>query len=214
MGYPWLKNEKLSLVFSFFNGVSLFVYAYFIVFLSFMNLYGFVAMVVGLGFLTYIPHFLLGQLIRNYLWKPKSKGCRKLFLTGLVSALLLMMYSGISYHVAATKLEIAKEQGFSHVSQDFMTEKIVGMHFIYHTRYCPWDGWRPPKHEPLLVMGLWLNGYSPWGPTRNGDPLHYLNLRERIYLYQQAYPDKPIKFDCACSYQDDWAYHEDEIWKE
>lgn len=214
VAYPLVQHAKLSLLLSFVNGVSLFLYAYFIYFLLEMSAFGFLAIIVGIGLLAYIPHFLLGQLIRNYWVKPRSALNKKLFLTGLFASLLLMVYSGISYRVAASEIEAKIDQDFSNVSHNFMTEKIIGMHFIYHTRYCPYDGWRPPKHEPLLVMGLWLNGYSPLGYTRRGDPLGSFDLKKRMALYQQTFPEKPIKFDCACSWEDHWAYHSDEIWQE
>lgn len=37
---------------------------------------------------------------------------------------------------------------------NYFTEMIIGMHFIYHTRMCYYDGWRPPFHEPLLNIYL------------------------------------------------------------
>lgn len=200
------------MVISAINGLSFFVFIYFIIFLGHMNFTGLVFIIIGLGLLTFIPHFLLGQLLRNYLIKPKCFAEKKLFLSGLGVALLILCYSGISYYSTAKSLSQIGGKEFADIEKSFMTEKILGMHFIYHTRFCPWDGWRPPKHEPLLVMGLWLNGYSPIGNGRNADPLK-LSLSERISLYQSIYPDRRIKFDCACSFADNAAYHGEEILK-
>jgi len=85
-----------------------------------------------------------------------------------------------------------------------MTEKILGMHFIYHTRFCEFDGWRPPKHEPILVIGMWLNGRE--------EPLK-VDLKKRIELYKKFFPDNKYKFECSCGYMYSENYHNDEIWK-
>ena len=66
--------------------------------------------------------------------------------------------------------------------------KILGMHFIYHTRFCEFDGWRPPKHEPIMVIGMWLNNRL--------DPLE-VDLKTRLELYKKFFPDKKYKFDCS-----------------
>jgi len=60
------------------------------------------------------------------------------------------------------------------------------MHFIYHTKYCWYDGWRSPKHELILVLGMWLNG-------RN-DPLD-VSLEKRVRLYKEFFPERKIKFN-------------------
>lgn len=85
-----------------------------------------------------------------------------------------------------------------------MTEKILGMHFIYHTRYCEFDGWRPPKHEPIIVIGMWLNNRI--------DPLN-VDLETRLKLYKTFFPDNKYKFDCSCGLQYSNNYHYDDLWK-
>ncbi len=81
-----------------------------------------------------------------------------------------------------------------------MTEKILGMHFIYHTEFCEFDGWRPPKHEPLLILGRLFN--------YNKDPLN-VSLEERIEIYRKVFPENKIKFDCSCAYLYKDSYHND-----
>lgn len=211
IAYPLVKSSILSSILSVINGISFFTFIYLIIFLSSMNVFGFMLILVGIGLLAFIPHFIVGQLIRNYLLKPRHPMHKKLFLTGFTFSILLMLYSGISYYNAANKIIEARQKSFDSIEKGFMTEKILGMHFIYHTRYCFYDGWRPPKHEPLMVMGMWLNGYSPLGNGLNADPLH-IDLEERIALYKRIYPENKIKFDCACSYEDHRAYHADQIW--
>jgi len=210
--YPLVKSTSLSSVLSLINGISFFTFIYLVIFLSSMNVFGLMLILVGIGLLAFIPHFFIGQLIRNYLLKPKHPMQKKLFVSGFTFSILLMLFSGITYYRSANKIIEAQQKSFSSIEKNFMTEKILGMHFIYHTRYCFYDGWRPPKHEPLMVMGMWLNGYSPMGNGLNADPLH-IDLEERIALYKRVYPENKIKFDCACSYKNHLSYHRDTIWQ-
>jgi len=86
-----------------------------------------------------------------------------------------------------------------------MTEKIIGMHFIYHTRIeMIYDGWRPPKHEPILVIGMWLN---------HGVEQLKVNLKKRLTLYKKYFTEKQYKFNCSCGIMYSSDYHNDQIWK-
>jgi hypothetical protein len=111
----------------------------------------------------------------------------------------IVAYIGYDYKKAVDSIEKFKASGYKELDKNFMTEKILGMHFIYHTEYCPYDGWRPPIHEPILVIGMWLN---------NGDPLGgYGDLKTRLKLYKEFFPDKQYKFEFYKPYQDD------DLWK-
>jgi hypothetical protein len=96
-----------------------------------------------------------------------------------------------------------KESNYTQLEKSFMTEKILGMHFIYHTRFCEFDGWRPPKHEPIIVIGMWLNNRI--------DPLH-VDLEKRLELYKKYFPDKNYKFECSCGIEYRQDYHNDKLW--
>ena len=87
-----------------------------------------------------------------------------------------------------------------------MTERILGMHFRYHTRICIFDGWRPPLHDPAMVIGMRLTG--------DKDPLDGMSLESRVVLYHTVYPSHPVKADCACSIEsDNNGYFDDDLWK-
>lgn len=191
--YPLLKfNEtKWHLLVHFITGVSVVVYLYFIVFLEHMNLYGFVFIIMGIGILTFIPHFLLIQLLWRYFKINQNLSIRKAFLIGVSTALLIVIFSGVIYNKALQNFKTYQKGGYKSVDPSFINEKVIGMHFIYHTRYCEYDGWRPPVHEPILVMGLWLNGRK--------DPLVHFSLEERINLYKKTFPNQPIRFSCTCA---------------
>jgi hypothetical protein len=77
-------------------------------------------------------------------------------------------------------------------------ERILGMHFKYHTReLIGIDGWRPPLHDPAMVIGLWSLGRQ--------DPLP-LRLDERIALYRQVFPSRNPQADCVCALGDGEGY--------
>jgi hypothetical protein len=91
-----------------------------------------------------------------------------------------------------------------------MTEKILGMYFKYHTEICEYDGWRPPLHEPALVLGQWLNGRED--PLSNGCQNRF-ELSKRIQLYKKFFPDKKVKLDCSCAVSYSSLYHSDTLFR-
>lgn len=115
------------------------------------------------------------------------------------------VFVGFKYDEAMKEIYEFEESNYQVLDKNFMTEKILGMHFIYHTRFCEYDGWRPPKHEPLLVIGMWLNNRK--------DPL-LVSLEKRVELYRKFFPEKRVKFDCSCARQYEELYFNDSLWKE
>ena len=202
--YPILDKTKFAPLTSFINGVTLFVVIYCVIFLEQMNFFGLVMIIAGIGLVTFIPHFFIAQLIWKNLIKPTNKPTRFYFLTAIVLCIGTVLYIGQDYKKAIASIEKFKSSNYTELDKNFMTEKILGMHFIYHTRFCEFDGWRPPKHEPIMVIGMWLNNRL--------DPLE-VDLKTRLELYKKFFPDKKYKFDCSCgiAYRQD--YHNDELWK-
>ena len=99
---------------------------------------------------------------------------------------------------------MSEKNGYKTLKKTFFTEKILGMYFIYHTSFdIVDDGWRPPIHEPLLIMGLFYTGYE--------DPLKKLSLKERAILYHKIFPENKIKQECSCGKVGDKYYFTDEF---
>ncbi|MGB1031852.1 MAG: hypothetical protein ACPGWM_04520, partial [Flavobacteriales bacterium] len=86
----------------------------------------------------------------------------------------------MAYETHATQLENLTNSQPPNVELNFWNERIIGMHFIYHTKICEFDGWRPPLHDPLLNVGLLLNSFE--------DPLDHMSLEDRINLYEMSFP--------------------------
>ena len=117
-----------------------------------------------------------------------------------------IIFTGVSYSKTAKELCVEKINEPQTEVSAYWKERIVGMHFIYHTRVCYFDGWRPPKLDPLLTIALALNHYE--------DPLGQLSLKQRLQLYKELYPNRPYKFKCACTLFDSEIYQQDSLWEE
>lgn len=193
------KKGILATLFAFINGISFFIYLYCIFFLEQVNIYGLVAIIMfGFGLLTFIPHFFAIQLFLRNIKNAPSKYIEVSFLLGFVLFIGISIYAGVQYKEAIKQIQAFEKSGYTELEKNFFTEKIVGMHFIYHTKVCEWDGWRPPMHEPLMVIGMWLNGRV--------DPLN-VDLKKRIELYSIFFPNKPIHYKCSCAREGSAQYH-------
>ncbi len=195
--YPYFSRHRLLVpVASFINGISFFVFVYCIIFLEQMYIWGLMFSIILIGGVVFIPLFLALQLVWTNLVKPVSSIARYSFLLAFPVCIGIVISIGIQYRNAIKSIKKFEQSNYQQLDKNFMTEKILGMHFIYHTRFCEFDGWRPPKHEPILVIGMWLNDRE--------DPLK-VDLKKRLELYKKFFPDHQYKFDCSCAYQ----YRED-----
>lgn len=201
--FPFFEKKSVAPFLSFINGVSFFVFLYCIIFLEYMNYVGIVLLLTGIGIIFLIPHFFVIQILYKNLIKPAIKSSRYYFLGAIIICSLIVVFIGRNYQKAMVAIDKFEKSNFETLEKNFMTEKILGMHFIYHTRYCEFDGWRPPKHEPILVIGMWLN--------KRKDPLK-VDLKKRLELYKKFFPANQYKFDCSCCYQYRLDYHNSPFW--
>lgn len=205
--YPLLEtNTKVAPYASFVNGISFFIFLYCIIFLGAMNLWGLLLIFFGLGLILFVPHFFLMQILWKNIINPQQRHVRLGFLTGFFFCAIGVMCIGKAYQQAILSMHQFEQSGYKTLERSFLNEKILGMHFIYHTRIeMIYDGWRPPKHEPILVIGMWLNNRI--------DPLK-LDLSTRLRLYKQHFPERRYKFNCSCAWQYSQSYHQDLLWKQ
>ncbi len=204
--YPiLLERKKLIPWVSFINGISFNVFLYCILFLGHMNFLGILGILYfGIGLLVYIPHFLQIQIFWKGFTRLSSPLGRKLFGLGISLSLLIGIISVWKFNQALADIENFKKSGYTELKKTYMTERILGIGIIYHTEFCEFDGWRPPKHDPLLNLGLMLNG-------RNY-PLN-ISLENRVKYYREFFPDRKVKFECSCASEESQRYHEDKLWK-
>ncbi len=144
--------------------------------------------------------FLLLLIWRNAV-HPIRKHIRTWYFSGIAVCVLFAIVSTLLFASAANKI---KEGEYD--TRNPMTERILGMHFRYHTRICIFDGWRPPLHDPAMVIGMRLTG--------DKDPLSGMTLATRLQLYHKVYPSLPVKNHCACSIESaENGYLDDYLWK-
>ena len=200
-----LKKTKLATFSSYIIGAIFLIFAVGIISIEGIELLGFVMIVIGIGLAAIIPFFIIFQLILKNIFKPIVKNYRYYFLLSTILCIGIVIYIGHDYKKAINSIEKFKESNYQELEKNFMTEKILGMHFIYHTELCGYDGWRPPKHDPALVIGMWLNNRH--------DPLD-VDLGTRLELYQKFFPSYQYKFDCSCGIRYSSDYHNDKLWKQ
>ena len=87
---------------------------------------------------------------------------------------------------------------------NYMLEKAIGFALVYHTEICIYDGWRPPMHEPFLVVAQYF--------VDSGGSLGE-SLEAKIQLYKQLYPNVPVQKKCSCAVEESNRYFNDQILK-
>lgn len=187
-----LKYPKHVPLFSAINGFSFAICLYCIYFMEGYFL-GYILLILffGVGFAGLMPFFLAIQIVWKNLFRPIHKLERLTFLLAIFIAVSVLFFAKNAYHTAMENVENMKRSNFETLKIDYMTERVLGMHFIYHTRIeAIYDGWRPPLHDPLMVVGMRLNS--------DIDPLP-IDLKERIALYKKFFPSNPIRFKCRCA---------------
>lgn len=202
----------------FLFGIAACICLYCIVFLSYLSVAGLFALVfipyelIRTGHvaapmalpLASLPLFLLMQIMVLVLARSTTGSDRKFFGkgVGLCVAFAVVMTTWFNLHYAT--VGSALSQGTAHeVPRNYMTERMLGMHVKYHLSFCELDGWRPPLHDPSIVVAIWLTvpfrsdldwkGKTPVGP--HGETL----FNARIAAYKAVFPERPLRQKCSCA---------------
>jgi hypothetical protein len=159
----------------------------------------FTAIVVGL------PIFWLIQIVKRFI--ESNKIHKAITVTSCVLMLVLT-----SFFVNAYKTIIENKEAILKIDSkvispiqsnffgNYMLEKAIGWALVYHTETCIYDGWRPPMHDPFLVVSNWL--------LTTGEPLDS-DFDMKVKLYKALYPDVPIKKKCSCGIEESNTYFSD-----
>lgn len=187
--FMWLERTRLKGVNALLCGISTGVYAYWCLFLGAWVL------------LMPVPVWFLLLLVWRNAVHPVTNGVRRWYAAGMLLCVLFAAGCGVAYRMSCRAYQENRVP-----DGNPMTERIAGMHFLYHTRICIYDGWRPPLHDPALVLGKRLNlGF---------DPLCGMELEERVALYHSMYPDRSVTAKCACCRESERnGYFSDPLWK-
>jgi hypothetical protein len=152
-----------------------------------------------------LPYFWLIQIIVQF-FKNDEKYHQKMRF-GLFSMLIITFFFVKAYkNVLNNRTEIAQQNEEvvrnlqSNFFDNYMLEKAIGWALVYHTEICIYDGWRPPMHDPFLVVSDWI-----W---RQGQPIT-ANFDEKIKLYKKFYPNINYKKSCSCAIEESRKYFQD-----
>ncbi len=213
--HPLLRAhaERWRVPIHFLFGIAACICVYCILFIGLMNL-GALLGLLGhpILLLLYLPHFLLWQILIHRRRTP-DPSARRAFRSGIALCLTVAIGAGIWFRVEHPSVEAALSdpERSSSIRPSYMTERMLGMHFKYHTALNLFDGWRPPLHDPLIVTAIWLNYPLMDSPTarefrrtllRGGGPFFVMGpwrIDKRIAVYKRVFPGRPIRQSCSCA---------------
>lgn len=187
--FTWLEQTPLWRFNAFLCGISTGVFFYWVIFSE--------------GWVIFFPVSILSifLLVWRNVKHPVREQSKPWYFAGITVCVVFAIVSAILFSSAAKKVKNGEYD-----TKNPMTERILGMHFRYHTRICIYDGWRPPLHDPAMVMGMRLTG--------DKDPLAGMTLETRLLLYHEVFPTLPVKNHCACSKESKrYHYFDDYLWK-
>ncbi|TGE13426.1 hypothetical protein [Hymenobacter elongatus] len=215
--WPWLGMASRAVRYGalFLQGVAFTVCAYCAWFISLQpelyTLWIFLFWLV-LPLLVWVPAFFGGQL----LWRVarlRLPGKWLVFVVGVFALAPALWWARQQYQQlerVLAELPLAQRKSLPvlvrTLPRTYMLERVAGVNFIYHTSpEFIFDGWRPPLHDPLLVICRQLHRKSG---LLNADYHFLLALNDSEYrrwlhpslqLYHSLFPTRPVKADCVCS---------------
>ncbi len=224
--FPYAKSYLLKSVLAIGLGAGVFISLYLSVFLSHPSsgfigyfvgyiLYLIGILFLGLGLLAFIPFYYLHHIYKYF--KQAVPIIRYCFVLGLLVPTIITVA-----YLRPFKSELQKfhnacgmyDRNYLYHDKDMQhpelftankyTEQFLGIGIKYHTELdFIYDGWRPPVHDPLLNIGLWLYSDTYY-------PARQLN---RVKYYKRFFPNKDYKVSCLCSYTDDGkTYFDSSYW--
>lgn len=138
----------------FLFGVAACICVYCMMFIGLMN-FGAVFAMLGMPYLLllYLPHFFLIQVLPHRS-RETARSCRRSFAAGVALCVLSALFLGAWFRAEhhAVEAAIAYPGRYTpEVGRNYMTDRMLGMHFKYHTALHLFDGWRPPLHDPFAA---------------------------------------------------------------
>lgn len=196
LGWPWLRGAPLGVRYGALalQGVAGVVCVYCAFFLwrtlpASLLLFWLVQPALGL-----LPYLFGWQLLRRVRETDLSGGA-VVFGLGALALLPPQLWVAGRYQTighTANELRLKQELSVATLAevlpQDYVTERVVGLYFRYHTEVNFYDGWRPPLHDPFLNVCYQVAG----------DPLR-IPFAARVALYRRLFPELPVKSDCSCA---------------
>jgi hypothetical protein len=161
-----------------------------------------------------LPYFLLIQILYHTF---TTSGSIKPFVSAVFLCILFAagMATWFDRHFDRVQEVLKDPDKSALVPANYMTELMLGMHVKYHISFCAYDGWRPPLHDPSIVVAAWLNvpfHPDPHRQSYQGDsvcpaPLFYGG--QRIEAYKRVFPNNAIWQSCSCALDYSGEYFKD-----
>ncbi len=214
--FPFVKTLWLKTVLYFLLGMGVPICVYCILFLgggfnplATITIYLFYILTIiflGAGLLALIPFYLLRQIYfyyKNADFRGKQFFKAGMFLPIIILAVYLIIFRFFLSKAIDIQIKCATTDEFvDSLPKNYFTERILGLCWKYHTRIDLCDGWRPPLHDPFLVISLWVNP-TPFFHNYNEPDLWPVYNSEAIKYYHRKFPERRLKESCPCSYSND-----------
>lgn len=205
--YPLLRSrlERWQIPVYFLFGIAACICLYCILFLGRMTL--FIPLVIfmrPLAVFGLLPIFLLVQIIYH---ARVASGSFKPFVSGVLLCIVFAVGMATWFHRSFDRVNDAlyDPNKASLVPRNYMTELMLGMHIKYHISFCAYDGWRPPLHDPSIVVAAWLNvpfHPDPYRRKYSGDipcPAPIFFGGDRMGVYNSVFPNNSLWQSCSCA---------------
>jgi hypothetical protein len=226
--WPWLRGKSQALEYAllWLQGIALVECVYCAWFIAPELPAATFLFFLILPLLAWVPVLFAVQILLRVPTAAGSKGQLGFWL-GVLTPLVALGWAQWQYQAVETavaQLPRAQRQQIPAllrvVPRTYMAERLAGAYFKYHNYpEFVYDGWRPPLHDPLVNVCLWLHSisagpnnplkmltYQAYAPYYAG---FYLSLNKQVELYQQLFPRLPVKADCVCSQNDDGRSYRD-----
>jgi len=187
-----LRNVAL-----FMHGIGLCICVYCILFFPELLIISLPLLLIGIGAFGFIHVIFLIQICFR-IYRDKTRFGKISAISGIILLCIFQIYFSLQYKAIGNeiqKIPIAErtiEKVAATLPRNYMAERFAGTHFRYHTCICLYDGWRPPLHDPFLVISRWF--YPEVDETISRSHLGY-----RIDLYRKMFPDRNAYADCDCA---------------
>jgi len=215
LAFPFIHNKVLKTIACFLLGTGVPICIYCAWFLASGNggvfnyvFFFFAILLLGAGLLGFIPFYLLLHIRRYY--KAAVPIGRRSILAGVVVpfvALAIYLSAFRSYLVSTISIQdnvATKDEFVRRLPNSYFTERILGLCWKYHT--CidfVYDGWRPPLHDPFLIIGLTYCSPAVFHHSNTADNFWPVYYWEAIKYYHRKFPGRRLKENCPCSYSRD-----------
>lgn len=145
------------------------------------------------------PYFVMLQLIYMYRSLLSSFQKRVFIYSSLTVLFIGVLFAFQMKRIfdrieTATNIEVELRSLNKNPLNNYLTELILGAHWKYHTELSCYDGWRPPFHDPILVISNKI--LFPFKHFASDTKLYYY---QNYNLYSKIFPDNPTHFECRCA---------------